>query len=199
MERAANSPGPGDWRWRWRASPLRRRSDLVEAWVLLTAALLMTLGAAVAGMVTFHTALDMAEQQRADRHQITAELTEDARHHRSDALYAVPNAQQDWARVQWSAPDGTEREGSARVAQDRQAGSTVTIWTDGTGQQVVEPPGAVVGVLQSALWGVLAAGAMVAVALALCRAVRAVLNRQRAARWERAWAEIEPHWRRKTP
>ncbi|AXK36314.1 hypothetical protein DVA86_30760 [Streptomyces armeniacus] len=199
MQRAAKDPEPGGWRWRWRPSPLRRRSDVVEAWVLLTAALLMVAGGLITGLVMFRVSQDAAQDQRDSRHQVTAVLTEDARHHRSDTVYSAPNTEYDWARVRWEAPDGTEREGTARVSEDSRKGSTAQVWTDDDGRQVVEPPAGALAVLQSALWGLLSAGVFVSLVLLLTRAVRAVLDRQRAAQWERAWAEVEPRWRRKTP
>ena len=44
---------PGLWRWcglwRWRRNPLRRRSDLVEAWAGLATAVAVGVGAPLAG------------------------------------------------------------------------------------------------------------------------------------------------------
>ncbi|MYS43445.1 hypothetical protein GTY23_19820, partial [Streptomyces sp. SID5998] len=48
--------------WRWRRNPLRRTSDVVEAWILLVAWTLAVLGGLVAGLLTAG-----AVQQSADR------------------------------------------------------------------------------------------------------------------------------------
>lgn len=39
--------GPKVWLWRWRRNPLRRRSDALEAWIMLTAWAFTVLGGAV--------------------------------------------------------------------------------------------------------------------------------------------------------
>ncbi|WP_420709208.1 hypothetical protein [Streptomyces sp. AS58] len=42
--------------WRWRSNPLRRREDVVEAWVVLTVRVIVAVAGAVAGLVTARSA-----------------------------------------------------------------------------------------------------------------------------------------------
>jgi hypothetical protein len=64
--------------WRWRRNPLRRRSDVVEAWTALAVAVLLLVGAplagALAGLWAHRTAQAVAEERRAERHQVHAEV-----------------------------------------------------------------------------------------------------------------------------
>ncbi|MGW3728091.1 Rv1733c family protein, partial [Streptomyces sp. NPDC000851] len=64
--------------WRWRRNPLRRRSDVVEAWTALAVAVLLLLGAPLAGAVAAWWAHDEARStavaQRAERRHVRAEV-----------------------------------------------------------------------------------------------------------------------------
>ncbi|MEV1086149.1 hypothetical protein AB0I98_49510, partial [Streptomyces sp. NPDC050211] len=64
--------------WRWRPSPLRRRSDIVEAWTVVVVAVLLFVGAPLAGAAPARWAggggRDTAAAQRAERRQVRAEV-----------------------------------------------------------------------------------------------------------------------------
>ncbi|NUR39874.1 MAG: hypothetical protein HOV73_07315, partial [Streptomyces sp.] len=64
--------------WRWRHNPLRRRSDVVEAWTTLVVILLLLVVAPLAGALTARWAHGEAQAaavaQRADRHSVRAEV-----------------------------------------------------------------------------------------------------------------------------
>jgi hypothetical protein len=70
--------------WRWRHNPLRRRSDVVEAWTTLAVVLLLLLVAPLAGALTARWAHSEAEaaavSQRADRHSVRAEVVGEIPH-----------------------------------------------------------------------------------------------------------------------
>jgi hypothetical protein len=67
--------------WRWQHNPLRRRSDVVEAWTLLIVAVLLfvvtPLVGVAAGLRAHDTARSVAAAQRADRHQVRARVVGD--------------------------------------------------------------------------------------------------------------------------
>ncbi|MBW8820836.1 MAG: hypothetical protein JF598_22125, partial [Streptomyces sp.] len=64
--------------WRWRRNPLRRRSDVIEAWTVLAVAALMLLGAplvgAVVGWWAHGDARAVAAAQHSERHRVRAQV-----------------------------------------------------------------------------------------------------------------------------
>lgn len=53
--------------WRWRSNPLRRRDDVLEAWLVLAVWALIAVGGTLAGVLTARAADDVFAQQRAER------------------------------------------------------------------------------------------------------------------------------------
>src|SRR5262245_57041990 len=47
--------GPGVWLWRWRRNPLRRRSDALEAWIVLAVWSVTVIGGVLAGLAAAHS------------------------------------------------------------------------------------------------------------------------------------------------
>lgn len=185
--------------WRWRASPLRRRSDKAEAWVILLAFVLVVLGGAAAAVLTWTTAWNTAEEQRAERQRVSAVVMKDADTTERETFYKAPNADTTRVPVRWTAPDGTSRQGTVEVPDGSKAGTTVPVWVAPDGTQTGPPAGTVTAAFQSGLCAALAAGAVTAVVCAAQSGVRGRIDRHRAEEWERAWAEVEPRWRPRTP
>ncbi|MFI6335733.1 hypothetical protein [Streptomyces sp. NPDC050535] len=177
--------------WRWRRNPLRRRSDAVEAWVVLVTAVAMAVGMPLVGALSAVTVESGLLHQRQDRHRTSAVLTEDARNS-GPGTYA-----RSWAVVRWTASGDSARTAGARVAPGSRAGATTVIWTDGQERLVGAPLTPGQAVARSALVGVLAASGVALLLLAGRRAVRMRLDRHRAAQWERAWALTGPLWSEK--
>ncbi|MDT0545024.1 Rv1733c family protein [Streptomyces lonegramiae] len=178
--------------WRWRRNPLKRRSDVVEAWVALVAGLVMAVGGTTAGMVTSAAVERPLLAERAQHHPVPARLLENAPAVAQAAdggkFGRVP------ATVRWRAPDGSVHTGVARVREGRPAGSRTVVWTDARGRLVSEPLTQREAETRAALTGATAATGVCLVTLAGRRTVRWRLDRHRAAEWERAWAEVEPRW-----
>ncbi|GAA2335744.1 Rv1733c family protein [Streptomyces cuspidosporus] len=178
--------------WRWRRNPLRRRSDVVEAWVALVAGLVMAVGGTAAGVATADAVEQPLLVERAERHQVPARLLEDAPATQPSAdgsrAGRVP------AEVRWKAPDGSVRTGTAQVPEGHAAGTATVVWTDGHGRLVPEPLTPREAETRAALTGATAAAGVGLVTLAGRRVVRWRLDRHRAEEWERAWAEVEPRW-----
>ncbi|MEV8596028.1 hypothetical protein [Streptomyces sp. NPDC052012] len=182
--------------WRWRRNPLRRRSDVIEAWLLLATFVLALLAAVFAGLLGARAVDASLDERRAQTRAVPAVLTKDA----ADALPAPVSeegAGHVWAPVRWTAPDGTSRTGRAKTEPGEKAGSPVTVWTDRTGRLVTKPPEGA-----EARFQIVMAGVTVAVAsggLLLCGGgvVRVRMRRRRLDRWEAEWRQVEPMWRKR--
>lgn len=180
--------------WRWRRSPLRRRSDVVEAWTVLVVAVLILVGAPLAGTAAARwahgEARSVSAEQRAERHRVRAEVID------SDSLpSARPGGQHAYrATVRWTEPGEGTRTATARVPADTRQGETVDVWFDDRGRNVMPP------VDGAAVWrhtltiGTCAAAGAVLVVLVGHFLVRRVSLRRRLAEWDRAWARTEPQW-----
>ncbi|CAM5261998.1 Rv1733c family protein [Streptomyces griseomycini] len=182
--------------WRWRRNPLRRRSDLVEAWVLL-AVLVLTLSAAVLVGLAAAAAVDDSLAERRDRTRtVPAVLVEDAAH-AAPASVSENGDGAVWAPVRWTAPDGTDRTGRTEVEPGNRAGTAVTVWTDPGGRLVPPPPGGAEARFQIVMAGVTTGVAVAGLGLLGGRLVRSRLQRRRLGEWEAEWRLVEPSWRKR--
>jgi hypothetical protein len=186
--------------WRWRRNPLRRLSDLVEAWVLLMAWVLALAGGALAGLVTASAAHGTFDRQRAERGEVAATVVD----HRTDAA-ATEDAEttrgadhRTWATVRWTAPDGAVRTGRTRVEPHAPVGTRVTVWTDRQGALAAPPLNSVEALLESGMLGATATAAANGAVWACAYAVRERLQRRRLAQWDEAWQRLDTRWGGKT-
>lgn len=170
-------------------NPLARGWDRIEAAILVGGVVTALVGvplAAAAGSEAYATMAARSALETATRHSTTAFLLEDAPPARV-GLDGIPSAETASVAARWALPDGTFRE--ARVTADlgASAGDAVTVWLDES-DAVVDPPvmpldatstgiGVGVGVWLIAVT-LLAAGYLLA---------RQLLNRARAAAWDREW------------
>ncbi|WP_376735244.1 Rv1733c family protein [Streptomyces broussonetiae] len=174
--------------WRWRSSPLKRRCDVVEAWVVLLGWVCALLGGVLAGLGAAYAVQGAADGQRAERRQVTAELVEDA----GDQVPSrVPSDYRVWAEVRWTGPDGATRTDEARVPANTPAGGEVTVWTDGEGRITAPPLSAGEARLHMAAGGVLTALGAGGTVLGTVWLVRLGLERQRMAQWEADWERFD--------
>ncbi|MGW3664987.1 Rv1733c family protein [Streptomyces sp. NPDC005141] len=169
--------------WRWRRNPLRRRSDVTEAWVVLGTFLLLATGAPAVGAAVGLNAHNTALRHGRDWQRTTAVLVSDA----PDSVYADTRA-----AVRWTAPDGSTRIGTALVRAGTGAGAAATVWQDERGAMREAPVTATEAAAQGVLFGTLAAGGTAAVVLGSRWVVRVRLDRGRDREWERAWAAMGP-------
>ncbi|MFD3947300.1 hypothetical protein [Streptomyces sp. NPDC058579] len=190
--------------WRWRHNPLRRTTDLIEAWVALTAIVLLALAVPATGWIAGQRT--DASLQHAVRTQSLQRLPTTARVVRlSDApapgLQSPDSAGEQPARravvARWTAPDGTDRTGTVAPRREfSDPGDTFRLWTDRTGRPVSAPMRAetahahaiVVGLLTAIMAGVFVEAARRLV-------VRRLVHR-RYRRLDRAWARAGPDWGR---
>lgn len=188
--------GPRVWLWRWRRNPLRRRSDRVEAWVLLGAWALAVPTGVLTGLTVGSTVEGELARERVEWRQVEARLTEPVPGP-SPARSGAPDIERVWAEVRWSVPDGSDRTGHARVRPGSPAGAPVTVWTDRHGRLVTEPTTPSEAHVRAQLIGaILGIGAAV-LPLAGGRLLCGRFERERLDQWETDWARFDALWRRR--
>ncbi|MCF1508560.1 hypothetical protein LZ604_13175 [Streptomyces glomeratus] len=187
--------GPRVWGWRWRRNPLRRRSDALEAWVVLTVWVVTVVGGVLTGLAATHSVEQGLARERAQWRPVVALLTEDAP---KATTATASGAGRVWADVRWTGTDGRSHTGRARVAAGSSTGTAVTVWTDGAGSLVTRPASRSEAGVRAAMAGVLVGMSVAAVPCMGGRIVRERLERRRMAEWDAAWARFGPMWGRKT-
>jgi len=182
--------------WRWRSNPLRRRADVVETWIVLASWTVFALGGTVVGTVTAQAADESLAQVRAERRSVEAVLVENT----GQAVTAAEGASDShvWAKVRWTASDGSAHTGRTMVDSGLKAGSTVLVWTDSKGDLTREPATATEAAVEAGLLGVTAALALGGLTLGAGRAARWRLDQRRIDQWGREWEQVGPQWQRKT-
>jgi ABC-type Fe3+ transport system permease subunit len=182
--------------WRRRRSPLRRRSDVVEAWTVLVVAVLVLVGAPAVGAAAacraHGEARAVALQQRAERHSVRAEVIGG----RSRSLPTVQAGGERAHRttVRWTEPGEGTRTATVRVPAGTRQGDVVDVWFDTRGRNVTPPVDGSAVRQHTLTMGTCAACGAVLLVLLLHAAVRRVALRRRLAEWDRAWARTEPRW-----
>jgi len=177
-------------------NPLRRRSDLIEAW-LLPAAIAAFL--ALCPVVALVTGAWVRADNAAARH---VQLS----WHRVEAVLLQPaagpvmsdsgaNTWVVWTPARWTV-DGRLHVGDVPAAAKSRAGSTMAVWLDRAGR--VRIPALTVAQLGNkvltATWFALAILAVLLAGLAWL--VRLALDKRRLAGWEIAWLAVGPRWSR---
>jgi hypothetical protein len=178
--------------WRWRRNPLRRRTDLAQAWIalgLFVAVLAATPAAMVLVGDTAHRHYkETARHQIATRHDTPAVLVHDAPRHpepgsaeAKKALYPVT--------VRFTDPRGHIGTAKTDVEPGLTAGSTIRIWIDAEGR-ITGTPLTTEQVRDRAMaCAVLAAIAVPLLGLAAYTYANRRLERHNLAQWDSARVE----------
>jgi hypothetical protein len=189
--------------WRWRHNPLRRGTDLAEAWVGLLALLLILVVGPVIGSVTGGAAQDALQrsvrEQQESRRLVTATVIRKLDRSPLDADPEAASGRDVRSRVvaDWTAPDGTPHKGTVMAAlQTPHRGDHFSLWTDVHGRIAARPLDSATATTHAVLAGT---GAALLTAglieggrrLAVWRMVR-----RRYARWDQAWDRAGPDWGR---
>lgn len=185
---------PGVWLWRWRRNPLKRTSDVVEAWILLAAWTLAVVGGLLAGLLTAGAMQQNADRVRAQSHPVSALLTRDATH---GAARPASGALV-WGTVRWTDADGTAHTGRTRVPATATPGAHITVWTNGHGALTAQPASPADTAFQSFLGGLWAGTATVGLVIGGAKLLRARLDHRRFDQWAEEWARVDTRWGRKT-
>jgi hypothetical protein len=175
-------------------NPLRRRSDIIEAWLVPAAIVVfLALSPLVAGLAAAGVRADDVAAQHVQQswHPVSAVL-----------LQAAPGPQFSdngantwtvWAPARWTV-GGRHYTGNIPVPADSRAGTTQTVWLDNAGHvrvaAMTKPElGGAIGT------GILLSVAALAVVIAVAtRIARRVLDRKRMASWGDAWLSVGPRW-----
>ena len=188
--------------WRWRRNPLRRRSDVLEGWARLFTAVVMVVGAPVAGWAV-GDAVDSAlhrtvRSERAERSHVTAVLVRvrPERVARRDEHSARASDQDARAEARWQTPDGATHTGFVRVTADRKAGDRIRLWTDSAGRLALPPMEPSAATTQAVLAGVAVGLAVGGTVAAFRQALLWQFMRRRMADWGREWAQGWQSWGR---
>ncbi|MGY5128631.1 Rv1733c family protein [Streptomyces nigrescens] len=177
----------------WRHSPLRRRSDVAEAWLVLVTAVLIVLGAPAAGLAAAHAVDAGTVQERQGRHTISAVLTQNPPP-RVGVDVSGGVGTRVHTTVRWTAADGSAKTGITTVAPGLRAGDRTTVWLDRHGALVRDPVTPRQATGESIALGTVAGTSTGLLLLGAQRTGRALLNRYRYAQWEREWAAEDPRW-----
>jgi hypothetical protein len=173
-----------------RRSPLRRRSDLAEAWMVLATGALIAVAAPAAGVTAADAVQAAGARQGQDRQAVSAVLTENPPDRIGiDTTSGAGTAVH--ATVRWTAPNGAVRTGETEVAPRMRAGDRTTAWLDGKGALLRDPVTPSDVRAQSIALGTVAASGTCLLLLGAERAGGALLARHRNTQWEREWAEID--------
>ncbi|WP_405873689.1 hypothetical protein OHB11_33255 [Streptomyces zaomyceticus] len=190
--------------WRWRHNPLRRTTDLVEAWGAFVALALLCLVAPLTGWAagaSAHGSLQRAVRtQQEQRVPTTARVVRPAERPAGGPSTAEAAGEERLRRsvvARWTAPDGSARTGTVTTARRQSTpGSAFPLWTDRHGRPVAPPMNADTALAHAVVAGLTAAllaGLMVETVRRLA-VRRLVLTRY--ARLDRAWAATGPDWGR---
>jgi hypothetical protein len=187
--------GPKVWLWRWRRNPLKRRADVVEAWVVLGAWLLTAVVGVLSGLATARSVEDGLARERAAWRPVVARVVAPAPGAPSTHGH-TPAGERVWAEVSWTAAGGSAQTAQVRVEPGSKAGTPVTVWTDPQGRLVGRPTSATEGVFRGTLIGVLVGLSAAAVPFVGGLALRGRLERRRMDAWDTEWSRLGPQWGR---
>ncbi|MFI8419849.1 hypothetical protein [Streptomyces sp. NPDC085479] len=190
--------------WRWRRNPLRRTTDLVEAWVALTAVVVLCVAVPLAGWAAGSSAQASLQRavhaQQQGRIETTARVLRPAPTPPGATGSGGQTAEQRFRRAvvaRWTAPDGTSRTGTVTTSRaSATPGDTFPLWTDRDGRAVPAPLARDTARAHAFVAG-LTAAVLAGLGVELVR--RLVMRRltfRRYARLDRAWASVGPDWGR---
>jgi hypothetical protein len=177
-------------------NPLRRRSDVVDAWLVPVAIVVFLALCPVVVSVTgsWMRAANTSEQHaQAGWHHVQGVLVQ-AVPGPMQANHGV-NTWMTWTPAKWTV-NGVPRTGDVPAQAGSRKGAAVTVWYDSTGK-VQMPPltngAAGSRILEARAGGIAVLLAVVGITILL---VRRFLDRRRLADWESAWLTVGPTWSR---
>ncbi|WP_327292517.1 Rv1733c family protein [Streptomyces sp. NBC_01198] len=197
--------------WRWRRNPLRRRSDVVEAWLGVVTALLLCTVPLIgwwAGQSVDRTLQRVVRTQRVERSLVPAAVVQSPAaagagvapgSSKAAAAVAAAGADSDprhGDELHWIAPDNSPHTAKVPVGLEVWHGDQLLLWTDRAGTLVPPPMDDATASTHAILAGV-ATGSAVGGLLLMSRQLLVWrLMRRRMDSWEREWARVGQDWGR---
>ena len=169
--------------------PLVRRTDRIEALVLVLAVVVALLAAPIAAAVgteVYDSRGNFYAEQPHNRHSVTARVTD------------VPASQQVLrtttitAAARWTAADA-EHTGAVEVQSTTKAGDSIEIWVDDTGAQALAPSSTARAALEAVAGALVLWIAVSAVAATLFTVTRSVCDRIRFSGWQHELDSLVGH------
>ncbi|CAL9367508.1 hypothetical protein [Streptomyces sp. Tu 3180] len=190
-------PPPRPLLWRWRRNPLRRRTDVLEAWLGLGLLLAVLAVAPVATVLVADAAhrhyADAARHQNLTRYETTAVLTGDAPRHPEPGSDEERKTRYP-VEVRFVTREGRTRTTRTEVPPGLPAGNEVRIWVT-VGGEAAEPPLTREQIRSRSMgWALLAAVGVALTGAAAHALTTFALRRRNLAGWATAWAETAPRW-----
>jgi hypothetical protein len=179
------------WLWRWRSNPLRRRVDVVEAWIILAAWLCAIAGGLVAAWVTGSKADEGYDRMRAEHQPVPAIVVKPAN---SQATTSPTSNRRVPATVRWTGADGHTHTGVTQVKTGVSPGDRIRVWTNSRNHLTAEPLSPANAMFQSAMVGLTAAGGTGVVVLIGIQGLQAGLGRRRMHLWADDWEKADRRW-----
>ena len=179
------------------SNPLRRRSDVIDAWLVPVAIVVFLALCPLVLTLTgswMRAATAGERQAQADWHPVTATL-----------VHAVPRPVQGpyesnvwltWTPASWTA-NGMKQTGKVPARFGSAAGTKVVVWLDSVGrvhQAPLSKSQATDRVAVARVLGVAALAVLLAIMILLAHRA---LDRRRLADWESAWLSVGPTWSRR--
>jgi hypothetical protein len=179
-------------------SPLRRRTDRIEAWITAGLIAVFLVGAPLAWVTAGRWVQQggMLEQRAQQSwHEVPAVLLKAAPvlpnfETRTAWSFQVPTL------ARWAGPGGQHLIGKVPATPGTRAGKQVQVWVDGSGRPTGIPLMHTELVKRVVGAELLAPLGLAVVLLAVGWLVRLVMDRRRLAAWETGWAFIGPRWTR---
>jgi hypothetical protein len=177
-------------------NPMRRRSDVLDAWLLPVAIVVFL------ALCPFVLAMTGNWMRAANASEMRAQSS--WHHVQAVLLQSVPGPEQanhgantwlTWMPARWTAA-GIERTAEVPARAGASAGSTVTVWFDSAGHVRMPPltPGSAgARVIEAQVTGLAILAALLAIMVLLGHRI---LDRRRLAGWESAWLSVGPTWSR---
>ncbi|WP_199835866.1 hypothetical protein [Streptomyces sp. TP-A0356] len=189
--------------WRWRHNPLRRTTDLVEAWVALVTLLLILAAAPLAGAVIgsiAQTSLQKSvrDQQRS-RHLVTATVVRKLNRGplEPDPESSTMRDARSQVLADWSAPDGSAQHGTVLAdLKSPRRGDHFDLWADDHGRIAARPLDSGTATTHAVLAGFGAAAMTAGLVEGGRRLIVWRMLLRRYARWDQAWDRAGPDWGR---
>ncbi|MFM9372231.1 hypothetical protein [Streptomyces sp. Da 82-17] len=183
--------------WALRRNPLRRRSDVLRAWVGLAVLLAVAVAAPAAAVLSADLArrhyTRVAHEQAATGHETTAVLLHDSPGHPEPG-----SAEADEARypveVRFTDPHGRVRTAQADVLPHLSTGSRVQVWAAADGTLADPPPTAAEIANRSKGCAVIAVLAVHLTGGLVYGVTHRLVQRRNLAAWEAAWARTAARW-----